>query len=147
MARIAAHRRADEDDAGRGAGLGEFLVLGQEAVAGMDGLGAGGQRRLDDLVDHQVGLARRRRADADGLVGQAHVARAGVGLGIHGDGADAHAPRGLDDAAGDLPPVGDQYFREHGFRPASQSSWVCASPERPVMPSRPSVSLLWRAGA
>jgi hypothetical protein len=66
--------------------------------------------RADDLVDHQVGLARRRRADADGLVGQAHMARTGVGLGIHGDGADAHAARGLDDAAGDLTPVGNQNF-------------------------------------
>jgi hypothetical protein len=102
MARIARHRRADEDDAVGRAGLGELLVLGEEAVAGMDGLGAGGQRRADDLVDHQVGLARRRRADAHRLVGQAHMAGAGIGLGIHGDGADAHAPRGLDDAAGDL---------------------------------------------
>ncbi len=86
------HRRADENQAVLRAGLGEFLVLGEEAVAGMDGLGAGGQRRGDDLVHHQIGLARRRRADTHGLVGQAHVARAFVGLGIHGDGADAHAP-------------------------------------------------------
>jgi hypothetical protein len=109
------HRRADEGDAVFGAGFGEFLVLGKEAVAGMDGLGAGGQRGADDLVDHQVGFARRRRTDADRLVGQAYMARAGVGFGIHGDGADAHAPRGLDDAAGDFPPVGDQYFGEHGL--------------------------------
>ena len=40
IARIAAGRRADEDDAGRGAGLGELGVLRQEAVAGMDRLGA-----------------------------------------------------------------------------------------------------------
>ena len=33
-------RRADEDDARRRAGLGELGVLGEEAVAGVDGLGA-----------------------------------------------------------------------------------------------------------
>jgi hypothetical protein len=82
----------------------------------MDGLGAGGQRRCDDLVHHQVGLARRRRADADGLVGKAHMARAFVGLGIHGDGADAHAPGGLDDSAGDFSPVCNQNFCEHGVQ-------------------------------
>ena len=34
-------RRADEDDAGRRAGFGEFGILREEAVAGMDRLGAG----------------------------------------------------------------------------------------------------------
>jgi hypothetical protein len=41
MARIALTGRTDEDQAVLGTGLGEFLVLREEAVAGMDGLGAG----------------------------------------------------------------------------------------------------------
>ena len=43
--------------------------LGEEAVAGMDRLGAALQRRLDERRHDQVALRRRRRADADGLVG------------------------------------------------------------------------------
>ena len=43
-----------------------------------------------------------------GLVGQLDVQRVLVGLGIDGDGRDAHLAGGLDDAAGDFAAVGDQ---------------------------------------
>ena len=89
MARIADGRRPDEDDAGGGAGFGEFRVLGQEAVAGMNGGGAGAWRDLDDLVGAQDSSRRRRRADRIGLIGEAHMERAGIGLGINRDGANA----------------------------------------------------------
>ena len=58
--RFAAHgadgggRRADEDQAGGGAGFGEFGVLGEEAVAGMDRFGAGQAGGFEDGVDAQV---------------------------------------------------------------------------------------------
>ncbi len=106
-------RRSDEGDAGGLQGLDEAGVLGQEAEARMDGLGAGVLAGLDDLLDHQVALGRRRRADRDRLVGQLDVQRPGVGLGIDRHGPDAHAPRRLDDAARDLAPVGDQDLVEH----------------------------------
>ena len=122
------HRRADENDAVLRAGLGEVLVLGEEAVARMDGLGAGRQGRSDDLVHHQIGFPGWRRADAHRLVGQSHMASAGIGLGIHGDGTNAHAPRGLDDSASYLAAIGNQYLLEHGVSPG-RSSWVCVSPE------------------
>ena len=48
---------------GRGAGVGEVLVLRQEAVARVDRVGAGLLARVDDLVDDQVALRGRRRAD------------------------------------------------------------------------------------
>ena len=50
IARMARRWRADEDDAGLGAGFGELLVLGQEAVAGMDRLRAGSLGRLEDAL-------------------------------------------------------------------------------------------------
>jgi hypothetical protein len=50
MAAMAAGRRADEDEPGLGAGLGEVLVLAQEAVARVDGLRAGGLGRVDDAL-------------------------------------------------------------------------------------------------
>ena len=65
--------RADELDALLAAEARELGALGQEAIAGMDGLGAGLQRRLDQGRHDEVALRRRRRADAHRLVGVAHV--------------------------------------------------------------------------
>ena len=60
--------RADEGDVRRLAGVGELGVLRQEAVARMDGVGAGDLGGGDDVGDLEVGLAgwaagrcRRRR--------------------------------------------------------------------------------------
>ena len=83
-------RRADEDDARLVAGAGEVGVLGEEAVAGVDRLGARLLGGLDDLLDVQVALGRDRGADQEGLVGLAHVRRIAVDLGVDGDRADAH---------------------------------------------------------
>ncbi len=125
-----ADRRADEDDARLVAGVAEGFVLGQEAVSGMDRLRAGALRGGDDLVDHQIAFARRRRADEHGFVGHAHVAAHGVGFGIDRDGGDAHAARRLDDAAGDFAAIGDEDLVEHGvswfplpFSPLAGRRW------------------------
>ena len=47
------------------------------------------------------------------LVGHLDMQRVAVGVGVDRDGLDAHAPRGLDDAAGDLAAIGDQDLVEH----------------------------------
>ena len=71
--RLGAHRldrrrgRADERDAGLLEPLGERRVLGQEAVAGVDGLGAGGLDDLHQLVDVEVGLGGRPGPEQVGL--------------------------------------------------------------------------------
>ena len=124
---LVAHRRdrrvlgADEDDALLLDPARERLVLAEEAVARMHRLGAGLLARGDDPVHREVRLAAGCRADGDGLVGELDVQRVAVGLGIDGDGGDAHAPGRLDDAAGDLAAVGDQDLLEHvggdGSRP------------------------------
>ena len=105
--------RSDEDDAGRDARLREIGVLGEKAVPGMERFRAGALRRGEDDLDRQVRLARRRRPDADGLVGETDVPRVRVGVGIDRDGAHAHAARGLDDATGDLAAIGDEQLFEH----------------------------------
>src|SRR3712207_8931190 len=61
---------ADELDLARAADLGEVGVLGEEAVTGVDGLDVRHLGGGDDAVHLQVALARRRLADADGLVGE-----------------------------------------------------------------------------
>ena len=71
------HARTDEGHPRRRAAPGQFRVLRQEAVAGMQGVAAGVQGRGDDLLDVEI----RRRADAvegDGLVRFAGVQGAGV---------------------------------------------------------------------
>ena len=61
-------RRADEGHARNGAGAGKVRVFREETVAGMDRVGAGLFGGGDDVLDHQIALARGRRTDADGLV-------------------------------------------------------------------------------
>ncbi len=56
-----AHRlrlRADEGDAGLGAGIGEFRAFRQQPVAGMDGVGARQLGDADHLLDRQIALDR-----------------------------------------------------------------------------------------
>ena len=100
--------RADEDDASLAAGAGEARVLGEEAVAGMHRLRAGGEGRRDDAGGVEVALGGGRRADAHGLVGETHVRGVGVGVGVHGDRVDAEAAKGADDPHRDLAAVGDE---------------------------------------
>ena len=79
----------------------------------MHRLGAAFLAGGDDLVDHQVALRRRRRADRDGLIRHLDVQRVAVGLGIDRDGLDPHPPGGLDDATGDFAAIGNEDPLEH----------------------------------
>ena len=103
----------DEHQARGFDGFGEVGVLGEEAVARVDGLGTGLLRHLKDGVAAQVAVLRPRPADRPGFVGQAGVAGADVGLRVNGHRADAQPAAGADDPAGDFAAVGDQYFIEH----------------------------------
>ena len=111
-----AHRRgwrADEDQSGFGAGLGECRVLGEEAVAGVDRIGIGLACRGDDAGNVKVAVSGRRRADRNCSVSRLYVKCIGVNIGVDSNGGDAHAPRGARDAAGDLAAVGNQQRAEH----------------------------------
>ncbi|TPW02406.1 MAG: choline dehydrogenase [bacterium] len=93
--------------------LGEAGVLGQEAVAGVDGLGAGDLGSSDDRRDIEVALGRRSRPDTDALVGQPDPHGTAVRFGVHGDGGDAHLLAGAVDPQGDFAAVGDEDLGEH----------------------------------
>jgi hypothetical protein len=103
---------ADEGEAGLLAGAGEVGVLGQEAVARVHGVGARAGGRLQDAVDPQVRLARRRGADRVGLVGAPDVEGRAVRVRVDGDGGDAEVAAGADHAHGDLAAVRDQDLAE-----------------------------------
>ena len=98
------HLRADARELG---------VLREEAVARVDGVGGGDLGGADDGRDVEVALARRRGPDAHGLVGEAHVERARVDLGVDGDGLDAELAARAQDAQRDLAAVGDEDLLEH----------------------------------
>jgi hypothetical protein len=106
-------RRPDEDDAFLVAQVREGAVLGEEAVAGVDRLGLGAPRDLEDAVHAQVRLARRRRSARVSLVGEADVQRVAVDVGVDRDRRDPELAAGADDAHGDLAAVGDQDLVEH----------------------------------
>ena len=121
-------RRADPDQTGGHDSLGEVGILGQEAIAGMDGLGARGLCGGEHLRRVQIGFACRGRADQDGLIGLPDMQGLRIGLGIDGDGPDAHATGGAEHAAGDLATIGDQDGGEHGsVLDASGDEWLVIS--------------------
>lgn len=102
--------RADEGEAGILDLFGKIGVFREETVAWVNGGGAGHFSRSDDGRDVQVGLSGGRRADADGFVCQTQVHQLFVGLGVNGDGLDAHLFAGTQNPQGDLTAVRDQNF-------------------------------------
>ena len=99
--------RADEHEAAFFDALGKIGVLGKETIAGVDGLRVGDFRRTDDGGYIQVALRRRRRADANRLVGQLHILGIGIRFGMHHDGLNAHFAAGALDAQGYFTAVGN----------------------------------------
>ena len=106
-------RRADEGDTGLVQRLGKLHVFRQETITRMHRLGAGFLDCRHDLVDHDIRLVRRGRADMHRLVRHLDMQRISVGVGIDRDRLDPHLFRRLDHPAGDFATVRDQDFLEH----------------------------------
>ena len=106
--------RADEGDAVLRGARGELRILGEKAVARVDGVGAGGQRDADDLVDVEVGADRMTLlADLVRFVRLLPVERTPVLPGEHRDGARSQLEGRPECANGDLTAVRDQDLAEH----------------------------------
>jgi hypothetical protein len=113
-------RGADEFDADGLADFGEVGVLGEEPIAGMDGVCPGDLGRAQDVGNISVAESGVRRPDADLLVGCAHMKARGIGLGIDRDGLNAEFLTGTNYAERDLTAIGYQHFLEH----ASTPMWI-----------------------
>ena len=87
---------------------GEVGVLGQESVARMNGVGAGGDCRGDDLFRVEMGCDRTAALDLDGAVGQAHRRTCRIHRVVHDDAFDAEIVQRAQDAHRDLAAIGDQ---------------------------------------
>jgi hypothetical protein len=115
---------ADEGDAGGLAGVYEGGVFRQQAVAGMDRVGAAFMGYADDVVQVEIGGDRPlARAHLIGLVGLEAVEAELVLGGENRHGALAELVGGAQHPDGDLAPVGDEDFLElaHG---AGSSRWA-----------------------
>ena len=106
--------RADERDARVSARLGQGRVLRQEAVAGVDGIGARLDGGLDDQPGVEVGPHRMPGlADLVRLVGLEPVLGIAVLVGEHRHRLGAELVGGAEGADRDLAAVGHQNLREH----------------------------------
>ena len=104
--------RADEDDPRLLARAREGRVLGEEAVAGVDGVRPARPRGVEHTVDAQVRLARGGRPDGQRLVGEPHVQGRPVLFREDGHRANPHLAAGADHAHRDLAAVGDEDLAE-----------------------------------
>ncbi len=104
--------RPDERQAAVGARLREVLVLRQKPVARVDQRRARPFGDVNDLVDAEITLGRRTRTEVMRFVGEPHVQRIAIAVGVHGDGTEPHLAAGADHADGDLAAIGDQDFHE-----------------------------------
>jgi hypothetical protein len=100
---------ADEDESGVLHRLGERRALGQEAVARMDRVGTGALGRLQQPLDDEIALARRRRPDRQRQVRGTDVGRGTIGRGIDGDRLETLFMTCADDAKSDFAAIGDQH--------------------------------------
>ena len=79
----------------------------------MDGVDVGDFGGGDDGGHVEIAVGGARRADADGLVGEADVERVAVGLAVDGDGANAELTARVEDAQRDFTAIGDQDLTKH----------------------------------
>ncbi len=105
--------RADEDDAGLGAGAGEVGVFREKTVARVDGIDALFLGDADDARDVEVGGDGAHAAsDLVGLVGLLAVDGKAVLLRVDADSAETELGAGAKDAHRDLGAVGGHEFRD-----------------------------------
>ena len=106
---------ADEGDLDLRARFCEFRRFGEEAIAGMHGVGARLASDAKNSVDVEIGADRSARgADSVRLVGLEAVQRELVLLGEHRDGRLAHLVCRAEHANGDFPTVGHEHLRKLG---------------------------------
>jgi hypothetical protein len=79
----------------------------------MDRVGTGDLGGCDQAWDAEVRLARRRRANADVIVGKAHMQRFAIRFRVDGDRLDPDFLAGTNDTERDLAAIRHQDFLEH----------------------------------
>ena len=101
-------RRPDPGQSGIDDGLRKGCILGQEAVAGVNGIGAGLEGGRDHSLTSKVGLGRARPAERDGNVSLADKCGHCVRLGVDRHRGDTEPAAGTKHPTRDLAPVGHE---------------------------------------
>ena len=131
----------NESDASVSARIHKFGIFGQQAVTGVDRVGADIRRDADHFFDAEVGGDWTEPfTNAVGFVGFETVQAQLVFFRKHGDGFLAHLVGGPHDADGDFTPIGDKDFLkvghgngplfcscsiyEHNFESVNSCNWV-----------------------
>ena len=105
--------RPDEDEVVVLARLDEIGILGQEAVAGMNGVTVSRLARGHDRRNVQIALGCAWRSNAHRAVREPRVQCARVRCRVHGDRFHAELVQRADDAHRDLSTVRHEHAREH----------------------------------
>ena len=79
----------------------------------MNAARAAATRSIKDHITTQIGLARRRRPNPDGLIAGMNMTRVGICVRIDRDSTNAEPACSGCHAAGDLASIGDQDLVEH----------------------------------
>ena len=93
-------------------GPGEARVLGEEAVARMDRVGARAGRNVQDLGDVEVGVGGGQPIEGERLVRESHEQGIGIGVGVDGHAEDRGVRGRPDHPNGDLAAIGHQNLRD-----------------------------------
>ena len=113
-------RRTDEDDAGLLARPRQVGALGEESIAGMDGVGLREGGCFHDRLHREIALRRRSGPNAHRPICHAHVQRAGVRVGVDRHALEPRLAAGAGDADRDFAAIGDEDATDHrthfGFR-------------------------------
>ena len=118
---------ADEDDVVVLDDVGEFGVLAQKTITGMDRVGAGDFGGRDDIGNVEIAFAGGRRADANRFVGEPHMHCVAVRGRMHRDRLDPHFMAGAVNAQRDLAAISDQEFGDlrHFWLPLRRDTGPC----------------------
>ena len=106
-------RRADKDHADGGTGLSELRVLREKTVSRMQAFRARLSRDIKDALRDEIALARRRWANAIGLIGEGNEGRGGIGLRMNRDHAHPETAGRTGHTQGNFAAIRDQDARKH----------------------------------
>ena len=93
--------------------LREGGVLGEEAVAGVNGVAAGGERRRDDCGCGEVARLCVGRPNADRLISNEHRARIGIRFAVCNNRLNAELPACAQNAQRNLSTICNQHALDH----------------------------------
>src|SRR3974390_2734557 len=106
-----------------GENFGKARVLRQKTVTRMHGVGARDLAGRKQCRNVEITVFRGRRADADALVGKAHMHGVVVGGGMHRYSRDAKLLACAQDAQCDFATIGYQDLVEHLVLKAASREW------------------------